>query len=145
MEEMELFPQYVLDTTGISHPGFVSASLFRMWRENRGVWRHTGCGSAASPPAVTYEGWRHDMVVAGVPLTNEHMGTAALQRHFLLTTDARAEVMRQRLAAARDGSAARTGKRIRIRMISKKSSTFSGGVGRDAAAFVRRFGYRVRG
>jgi hypothetical protein len=138
-DEMGLFQEHVLITTGLTHPGWASDSLFRMWREHRGVWSHTvGPVEQRRTVTVTYGEWRGTLAATGLPFTKGHRGTAALQRHLLLTTDARAEVMRERLAEAQDksagdigdmGSAARANKRICIKMLSNKSSTFSGGSG----------------
>ena len=86
---MELVIEYIHVTTGRDHPGWLSDSLFRMWRERHGFW-HT----------VTYKGWRSTLVDTGLPFTNGQRGTAALQRHFLLTTDARAAIMKTRLELA---------------------------------------------
>ena len=105
-DEMSLFQEYVLITTGLTHPGWASDSLFRMWREHRGVWSHTvGPVEQRRTVTVTYGEWRGTLADTGLPFTKGHRGTAALQRHLLLTTDARAEVMRERLAEVRGDSA----------------------------------------
>ena len=92
---------------------------------------------------VTYQGWLSTLVDTGLPFVSEQRGTAALQRHLLLTTEKRAAIMKQRLKLAKilwDSATIgtqRTGdgvprKKICIRMISKEPATFSGGgVGRD--------------
>ena len=138
-DEMSLFQEYVLITTGLTHPGWASDSHFRMWREHRGVWSHTvGPVEQRRTVTVTYGEWRGTLAATGLPFTKGHRGTAALQRHLLLTTDARAKVMRERLAEVRGdstsagehiGGAVRASKKTCIRMISNKSSTFSGGSG----------------
>ena len=46
-DEMELLVEYIYATTGRDHPGWLSDSLFRMWRELHGFWG-----------TVTYKGWR---------------------------------------------------------------------------------------
>ena len=128
-DEMEVLIKYIHDTTGREHPGWLSDSLFRMWRERHGFWFWG---------TVTYKDWRSTLVDEGLPFTNGPHGTAALQRHFLLTTDARAATIKKRLelAQVRWNSASiseqmsetvHPGKKICIRMISNKSATFSGG------------------
>ena len=82
-DEILLLIEYIRDTTEREHHGWLSDSLFRMWRERHGFWG-----------TVTYKDWRSTLVDTGVPFTNGPHGTAALQRHFLLTTDARAATMK---------------------------------------------------
>ena len=55
-DEMNLFIEYILDTTGQIHPGWISDSLFRMWREHHGFWR-----------TVTYNDWRNTLIDTGLP------------------------------------------------------------------------------
>ena len=99
---------------------------------------------------VTYKGWRKTLDWStpahpghgdtGLPFVSEQRGTAALQHHFLLATEKRAAIMKQRLELAKilwDSTTIgtqRTGegfpcKKVCIRMISKESATFSGGSG----------------
>ena len=153
-DEMSLFKEYTLIKTGLTHPGWISNSLFRMWREHRGVWRFRVAQQGASSGqlewrtvTVTYEEWRGTLADTGLPFTNGRCGTAALQRHLLLTTDERAKVTSERLAAVQgdsasagehSGGAVRASKKICIRMIANKSSTFFGGVGRDTQGSHRR-------
>ena len=128
-DEMELLIECIHVTTGRAHPGWISDSLFRIWRERHGFW-HT----------VTYKGWRSTLVDTGLPFVSEQRGTAALQRHFLLTTEKRAAIMKQRLELAKilwDSTTIGTQrigeglpcKEVCIRIISKEFATFSGGSG----------------
>ena len=136
-DETELSAEHIFDTTGLTHPGWVSTSLFRMWRKHRGVWHHT-MGPTDQWRTVTHAGCRHALVATGMPYMDEHRGTAALQRHFLLTSDARAAVMSERLETAREGSGSagaseeksdtgHASKKVCVRMFSNKSATFGGG------------------
>ena len=131
--ERELLIEYIHDTTGQEHPGWISDSLFRMWREHHGFWGE-----------VTYNDWRNRMTGSGMPFTNGPHGTAALQRHFLLTTDARAATMKERLEQAKHewnsasiskppSGVGRPSKKVCIRMFSKKPASFSGGSGEESA------------
>ena len=77
-DEMELLIEYIHVTTGREHLGWISNSLFRMWRERHGFW-HT----------VTYQGWRNTLVDTGLQFVSEQRGTAALQRHLLFANSRR--------------------------------------------------------
>ena len=75
-DEMTLFKEYILDTTGLTHPGWISDSLFRMWKEHRGVWRHTvGPTEQGRTVTVTYGEWRDALTDTGLPFTDGHRGS----------------------------------------------------------------------
>ena len=54
-DEMNLLIEHIHDTTGQEHPGWISDSLFRMWREHHGFWR-----------TVTYNDWRNTLIDTGL-------------------------------------------------------------------------------
>ena len=54
-DEMELLIEYIHVTTGRQHPGWLSDSLFRMWRERHGFW-HTVTYMGLFPPGLGKKG-----------------------------------------------------------------------------------------